>query len=145
VLEVKAKTNERELVDIVRDLKFVTSNKVNISQSKALFIGLSYEIVSRRDLFPRNIDLRIFTDEMYVPYTKKKEPFKEYLFSSRTLLGARIGGIILYDIEYDDLIEMVNRLIDLLSIQTSLSEKKNNSKINNSDITDWLNVIRSNR
>ncbi|MEK4181356.1 hypothetical protein NSQ61_17965 [Aeribacillus sp. FSL K6-1121] len=133
----------RELSTIKNDLKIITSNKLNSSQSKLLLIGIIFEIIQRRDLFPKNSDLKMFVNQVFVAPMSIK-PFKDYLFLSRTLLGSRIGKIILFDFEYKNVIKTVETLRNLLPGKEDKEKNISSSKWNDDGMNEWINFIRGN-
>ncbi|MFZ4452046.1 hypothetical protein [Salibacterium aidingense] len=133
---------DRSLKDIGDDIKLIITNKLNTSQSKLLFMGISYEIIQRRDLFPKNSDLKKFVEEVYIPYSKDKIPFRDYLYASRTLLGARIEKLILWEIGYNDILNMVNKLNEIFPSDNSKTTTTKNIDL---EITEWMNFIRGAR
>lgn len=136
---------DRELKDIRADLDFITSNKLSLTQSKLLFMGITYEIILRKDLFPQNEKLKPFIEEVYVVRFADKEPFKDYLYDSRTLLSSRIQRKIFSDLSYADIIEITNIINNIL--QKNLTKENNkrnkNKKIKTNDdyAIEWMKSI----
>lgn len=133
---------KRTLKQIRDDIKIVTSNKLNASQSKLLFMGIIYEIILRKDLFPKNSDLKAFINKIFRKYFINKEPFKEYLYCSRTILGARIQKEIQYEIEYSQIIKIVNQIYDILPVEESKKVASTKNRNNNIELGQWMNFIR---
>lgn len=80
-------------------------------------IGLNTLIVLSTILFPSNEDIKSYTEENI------KTELKDYLFSSRTLLVARINRYI-YDLEVEELIKLNKQLNDyLINIGNKYNEK----------------------
>lgn len=133
----------RDLNLIKNDLKIVSTNKLNSSQSKLLLIGIIFEMLQRKDLFPKNSDLKMFVQQVFIDPIEGLKPFKEYLFVSRTLLGSRVSKIILYNFEYSNVLNTVEKLSEILPNQDSVN--KNSSHTTNDDgMNEWINFIRGN-
>ncbi len=134
--------NIRELRDIRNDLKLIMGNKLSISQSKSLFMGIFYEIILNKDLFSKNRELKEFINGHMLPYINRDKKYKDYLFKSRTLFAATILKDIYINVEYNQVIKMVEELYSILPDDI---EKENRSRIkkNSSDevLSGWLSLI----
>lgn len=133
---------KRSLKHIKDDIKVITTNKLSTSQSKLLFMGIIYEIILRKDLFPRNSDLKSFIDNIFMRYFIGKQPLRDYLYLSRTILGARIQKEILSDLEYNQIIEIVYEIYGVLPVE-ELNRSLNPKNINNTELGEWMNFIRN--
>jgi len=135
---------ERKLNEIKKDLKLITSNKLSMSQSKLLFMGITYEIILRKDLFPKNEDLRGFINNVFVENFKEKIPFKDYLYKSRTLLAARVQRKIYSDLEYNKIADMVHELYKIFPDEEikKIGIKKGNEG-NDEELSEWMNFIKN--
>lgn len=131
----------RPLRSIEEDIKLITSNKLSTSQSKLLFMGIIYEIILRKDLFPRNSDLKEFVDKLFAKYIYNKEPLRDYLYLSRTLLSSRIQKDILQNLEYNQIIDIVNKIYEVFPIDEP-QKSSNTRNSNNSELGEWMNFIR---
>lgn len=133
--------NERSLKDIKDDIKLITTNKLSMSQSKLLFIGIVFEIILRKDLFPKRNNLQMFIDKIFLRYFKDKEPIRDYVYNSRANLAARIQKNILNDIEYAQIIEIVKELYKILP-EDEIKTIKNKKRIDiNKELVEWMNFI----
>ncbi|GAS82373.1 hypothetical protein [Paenibacillus amylolyticus] len=135
--------DERTLGKIKDDLKVISSNKLNSHQSKLFLVGILHEIILRKDLFPKNGDLKIFINILIVEPIGSLSPFRDYIFLSRTLLASRVSNIILKQFQFRDVIKTV----DILNNVLPSSEKipSNHSKnLNERELDDWMNFIRGN-
>ncbi|WP_039652372.1 hypothetical protein [Clostridium tyrobutyricum] len=133
---------DRTLKQIRDDMKIITTNKLNMSQSKLLFMGIIYEIVLRRDLFPMNCDLKAFINKIFIKRFNDKIPFKEYLYSSRTLLASRLQKNIYLDLQYNQIIEIVQEIYNIFPVDKP-KKSVNSKNINaNLELTQWMNFIR---
>ncbi|EJQ54794.1 hypothetical protein IEI_01263 [Bacillus wiedmannii] len=133
---------ERTLELIRNDLKIITSNKLNTSQSKLLLIGVTYEILLRKDLFPKNSDLKKFVQLVFVEPIEGVKPFKEYLFVSRTLLSSRISKIILSQFSYNNVMKTVDKLNAMLPQQNN--ENKYSTRNTEQSMNEWVEFLRGN-
>ncbi|HEK9101991.1 TPA: hypothetical protein SUB30_003391 [Bacillus pseudomycoides] len=133
---------ERTLELIRNDLKIITSNKLNTSQSKLLLIGITYEILLRKDLFPKNSDLKKFVQVVFVDPLEDVKPFKDYLFVSRTLLSSRISKIILSKFNYNNVMKTVDKLNSMLPQQNN--DNKNSSRSTEENMNEWVEFLRGN-
>ncbi|MCC0658304.1 hypothetical protein IC175_17245 [Clostridioides sp. ES-S-0123-01] len=138
--------NNRTLEDIKNDIKIIKGNKLSISQSKLLFIGIMFEIILNKDLFPKNSILKDFVNCKLLSYIKINEPFKEYLFSTRTLLIARIQKEVYINLNYQDILKLVDFLQEFIvkfdSKEESIKVDKKISK-NSSAINEWVDFINN--
>ncbi|MEK6462029.1 hypothetical protein AABM27_16600 [Heyndrickxia faecalis] len=134
----------RELQLIKKDLKVVISNKLNSSQSKLLLIGIIFEIIQRRDLFPRNADLKKFIQQVILDPIENAKPFKDYIFFSRPLLGSKVSKIILFDFDYNNVIKTVEKLSVILPSDIDEKPQSSSNKVTDEDMNEWINFIRGN-
>lgn len=133
---------KRSLKHIKDDIKIITTNKLSTSQSKLLFMGMIYEIILRKDLFPKNSDLKSFVDKIFKKYFVGKEPLRDYLYLSRTILGARIQKEIMLALEYNQIIEIVNEIYEVLPIENSKKSVNPKNINNNAKLGEWMSFIR---
>lgn len=136
---------ERSLEDIKNDIKIIVSNRLSMYQSKLLFMGLIYEIILRKDLFPQNSNLKTFIDKVIIKYLDINEPFRDYLYDSRTLLGSRIQRIILKEVEYSKIIQMVKEIYEILPGDEVKNYKNKKSIDINKEVVNWMNFIGENK
>lgn len=114
---------KRAIDEIKNDIKIISTNKLSVSQSKLLLIGALYEIILNREIFPKNIDLKNFVNiDMNRCLSVSKE-YKDYLFTSRTLLAARVQKEI-YELDYNDIVSL------LIFIENKLSDLAPNNSTN---------------
>lgn len=134
---------ERPLKQIKEDIKIISSNKLSITQSKLLFIGITYELILRKDLFPKNENLKTFIDNIYVKRFKDQERFKDYLYYARTILASRVQKKIMSDLDYNQILEIVSELYDILP-EDDINKNRTNKKGSNNDaIIEWMNFIKN--
>lgn len=140
------KNAQRNPEDFISDLKFFKSNKLSVNQSVAFFAGLSFELILNKKIFPRNADLEIFLNEVYLKHNKKPEDqtFKQYLYKSRTQLGARLTRNILDEFDYVIVKKISNDIEEILLAMFPEMIKSNTIKYNSSfskGINSWINAI----
>lgn len=133
----------RNLNDIKYDLKIIMGNKLSIYQSKLLFMGIMYEIILNKELFPRNSQLDTFINEHLLKYLKRKSKFKGYLFKSRTILAATIQREIYNNLDYNDIINLVDEIYKILPDDMEFKNKKTIKNYNECALNEWLNVLRN--
>lgn len=131
---------ERPLGKIRKDLYFVTSNKLSSNQSILMFIGLTLEIVLRKDLFNRNSELKNFVEDLYISKTEKKQPFRDYLYLSRTLLASRLNRLVLEELTYTDIIDICRKIEKILPEEV-IQRKNKNSSVQDDAVSEWMNFI----
>lgn len=130
---------KREISDIKNDLKLIKSNKLSISQSKLLFIGIIYEILFNKDLFPKNKDLKEFTNNSLLPLFNKNEPYKDYIFKTRTTLASKIQRYIFLNLDYNNILEIVTQLDKILFSDIHVTDNlKPRNKTSNNDLDEWV-------
>lgn len=134
----------RNLNDIKYDLKVIRGNKLSISQSKLLFMGIMYEIILNKELFPRNIQLNEFVNEHLLQYLKRNKKFKNYIFKSRTLLAATIQREIYNNLDYNDIIYIIDEIDAILFENSNYGYKKTIKKNNNEvEMSEWLKFLNN--
>ena len=134
-------SEKRELKDIKYDLKIIMSNKLSISQSKLLLMGIIYEIILNKELFPRNSQLKEFINEHLINYLNKEVGFKDYLFKTRTVLAAMIQKEIYINLSYNDVMNLVEEIYKILPDSIESKNKKESRKDTNKAISEWLNFL----
>lgn len=139
------KSSKRDLASILDDLKLVRSNKLNSHQVEVFMNGILYETIQRKDLFPKNSDLKYFINEQ-INRTLKVDNFRDYLFASRTLLAARVQKNILENSDYLEILLIADFIeIRIREQQGDIivsKNKKNDSKTLKSDpLNDWMSYL----
>lgn len=131
---------DRSLEAIKNDLSIIKSNRLSLSQSKLLFMGVLYEILLRTDVFPKNSDLKSFIEDILNGYTKNNGIFREYIYRSRTLLASRILRDIFDELEYTQIIDITYKIEKIF--ESSIETKKNTSKVKNNDsVKEWMQFL----
>ena len=132
----------RELNDIKYDLKIIMSNKLSIFQSKLLFMGIIYEIILSKELFSKNSQLKEFVNGHLVKYLNKGNEFKDYLFKTRTILAATIQKQIYNELDYNNILDVVEELYKILPDRLYEQNKRGNKKNSNYVVSEWLNFLK---
>ena len=69
---------------LINDLSLLQNNKFSVKQTRRMYQGIVFELIQNKHIFEKNNDLRIFVEFVF------KKTYREYLFSSRSLLAARV-------------------------------------------------------
>lgn len=137
---------KREIVEIRNDIRIISSNKLNVSQSKLLLMGALYEIILNKEIFPKKSDLKFFLNEHMNRCLKINIEYKEYLFASRRLLAARVQKEV-YKLDYNSIINLLElldlKLLQLISYNTDNNQNTKNIKVKEKDdaIDEWRNYF----
>lgn len=129
----------RSLIELKNDFTIIKSNKLNTTQSKAMFIGLLYEMILRKDLFPKKDNLKKFV-ETVILIDMDNIIIKDYLYKSRSLLAARIIKYILNDFDYIQILKIVNMIYSLIPESEIKISKKNKGSLTD-DVISWMKFI----
>ncbi|MFD4434941.1 hypothetical protein [Bacillus safensis] len=126
--------------DFINEFSVINKNKFTLQQTKSLFLGLLYELISERGIFLKNKDLEDFIKEVF------KKSYNEYVFRSRPYLASRL----LKDIskEYDP--SKISAFIKLIVVY--LHEKDTTNEISDprvqrssknieEDVIGWFNTV----
>lgn len=135
---------QRSLEEINSDLKLIISNKLSIHQSKLLFMGIIYEIILNKELFPKNSDLKEFINKKILKYLNRNEGYKDYVFKTRVGILSKIQKEIYDNLDYDSILEIVNELYSMFPQNPEDKFKKNNKKnITETAIDEWINFLKN--
>ncbi|OON94418.1 MAG: hypothetical protein ATN32_08225 [Candidatus Epulonipiscium fishelsonii] len=146
MIEIKKDRAIISLEEIKKDMAIISSNKLNIHQSKLIFMGILYELVQRKDLFPTISNLKSFINQVIVPRTEEKVELKNYLYKSRKQLAAQLSHIILNELEYNDILVIVEQLQNILPKNVpSKNVPSKNKSAKDTDISEltrqWMQFI----
>lgn len=125
--------------NFIKEFSVINKNKFTLQQTKSLYLGLLYELISNKEIFIKNKDLDGFLKDVF------KKEYNEYLFKARPYLASRL----LKDIskEYDSLrISASIKLIILYLEEKDIKdnrESKVRKNINNieDDVIGWFNSV----
>ncbi|WP_176345212.1 hypothetical protein [Priestia aryabhattai] len=127
--------------DFIQELSVINKNKFTLQQTKSLYLGLLYELVSSREVFLKNKDL----EEFLITVFKRK--YNSYLFKARPYLASRL----LKDVskEYDSFKISASIKLIILYLQekdsnehNSVSKEKKSSNNLEDDVIGWFNSVR---
>lgn len=125
--------------DFIGELSVINKNKFSLQQTKSLYMGILYELILNKDIFPRNKDLTFFLNEVF------KAEYSEYLFKSRPYLASRLLKYI--SEHYDSLMVSASIKLLILYLQQEKKESTSNSKEKKSsnsvedDVVGWFNSV----
>lgn len=125
--------------DFIKELSVINKNKFTLQQTKSLYLGLLYELISNKEIFIKNKELDGFLKDVF------KKEYNEYLFKARPYLASRL----LKDIskEYDSLKISTSIKLIILYLEekniTNIRESKANKTSNNieDDVIGWFNSV----
>ncbi|WP_071458578.1 hypothetical protein [Bacillus massilinigeriensis] len=129
--------------NFLNEFSLINKNKYTPEQTKSLYLGLLFELISSREVFEKNRDLENFVLKVY------KQQYNDYLFRSRPYLASRL----LKDIssEYDFLrmsasIKLIILFLkekaneDNIKVVSDKENKKNRTNIE-ADTIGWFNSV----
>lgn len=128
--------------DFLKEFNLINKNKYTPEQSKSLYLGLLFELISSKDVFVRNRDLENFILKVY------KQQYNDYLFKSRPYLASRL----LKDIssEYDflkmsDSIKLIIIFLKEKGTEGIIDDSNNGDRKNTTNLEEdaigWFNSV----
>ncbi|KAA0784604.1 hypothetical protein [Bacillus sp. BPN334] len=117
--------------------------KFSFQEKKILFIGIVNQTIYDTFIFNNNIDLNTYLMP-YELYLNNNEPFKDYLYKSRTLLSARVTRLILNNDDRDLTSLLINEHINFMNQNSTPSTDKRRKKENDSNLLDDILKQRKN-
>lgn len=128
--------------DFLKEFSLINKNKYTPEQTKSLYLGLLFELISSKEVFGRNRDLENFILKVY------KQQYNDYLFRSRPYLASRL----LKDIssEYDFLkmsasIKLIILFLKEKGMEGSINDRNKGDRKNTTNIEadtiGWFNSI----
>ncbi|MFP7171589.1 hypothetical protein [Terribacillus sp. 7520-G] len=132
---------DSKLSEIHSDLKIINSNKLSSNQGRLLLMGLTFELIQNKQLFPRNNDLKNFIKTIYEENLELEKEYRDYLYLSRTLLGSRVLKTLLIK-DYDMLLQITNDLIEFLPFSSTENKSVSPRNSNSTDTDEWVNFLR---
>ncbi|OMF11156.1 hypothetical protein BK131_22255 [Paenibacillus amylolyticus] len=132
------KKNEKKR-DFIGELSVINKNKFSLQQTQSLYLGILYELILNKEIFPRNKDLTSFIKEVF------KTEFNEYLFKARPYLASRLLKHVFE--QYDSLMISASIKLVILYLQQEKTENNSDSRgkksINNieDDVVGWFNSV----
>ncbi len=132
---MKTTDNKR---DFINELSVINKNKFSLQQTKSIYLGILYELILNKEIFPKNRDLTEFLKDVF------KKEYNEYLFRSRPYLASRLLKYI--SEEYNSL--KISASIKLIIIYLQEKNISNNDvkakKVSNNideDVIGWFNSV----
>ncbi|VDG23720.1 hypothetical protein [Lactiplantibacillus mudanjiangensis] len=134
-------SNEKDYIkEIIKQFKIINSNKLNSEETINYFNGCVYALILNKTVFRRNDDLPSFVYGLFLkPFDT--EQYKQYVYKSRTLLGARVCRHINDDLNYSQVVPLSKAVISYLEKTFSLEQKKEDTQRLNSiadELSGWL-------
>ncbi len=110
------------------ELKILKSSKYTVKEKKYILIGVISKVLFDKNIFPKNNDLKEYVS-LFENILNKKDPYRDYLYKSRTLLSSRVIKDLFFDVnnnfnidsEYNIDKEYIKNLIE---INNKFLEKK---------------------
>lgn len=130
--------------DFIKELSVINKNKFTLQQTKSLYLGILYELISSREVFLKNKDLEYFLQRVF------KKNYNDYLFKARPYLASRL----LKDIskEYNPTkisasIKLIILYLEERDMKDNNVEDKENRSSNNleDDVIGWFNIVHKGR
>ncbi|MGL9771528.1 hypothetical protein [Enterococcus sp. DIV0996a] len=122
----------------INSFSTLNSNKFSKDQSISLFFGTLFMLLSDKDIFKKNSDIKLFLDVVL------KKEYKDYLFRSRPYLISRVLNDVRKGMSYSELIILSSTISTFLNKDYNL-EKVDNKKINKGRVEDnivsWMNQL----
>lgn len=94
-------------MDRRKELDLINSKKYSFNEKKLLFIGVVNNTIYDKTLFSNNKLLNNYI-KLFEKTLHLKEPYKEYLYSSRTLLASRVSRDLLNSDENSELLKSID-------------------------------------
>lgn len=132
------KKNEKKR-DFIGELSVINKNKFSLQQTKSLYLGILYELILNKEIFPRNKDLTSFLKEVF------KTEYNDYLFKSRPYLASRLLKYV-FD-QYDSIMISASIKLVILYLQHENKDINLDSKAKKSsnsiedDVVGWFNSV----
>lgn len=112
----------KEIINLTELVKFSGNSKI---ERKSLFIGLVSFTILSRELFSKNEYIKDYAN-IFKGYSENKEPFRDYVFASRTQVLAKVQRIIIDEVTDEQLNEVIKMHINyVITRNKELKEKKN--------------------
>ena len=134
-------TSDKDYIQkVIKQFKLITGNKLNSEETINYFNGCMYALILNKTIFKRNDDLPSFIYTLFLkPFNNQQ--YKDYVYKSRTLLGARACRHINDDLNYSEVVPLSKAVISYLEENFSLENKKENAQRLNSiadELSGWL-------
>lgn len=128
--------------DFAKEFSVINKNKFSLQQTRSLYLGLLYELLSSKYIFPKNNDLTKFLEKVF------KKKYKSYLFKSRPYLASRLLKDVSTDydaIQISASIKLIIFYLENLEIEheINVNDKKTIRKVNKNIQDDTLGWYQS--
>lgn len=123
----------------IKEFSVINKNKFTLQQTKSLYLGLLYQLISDKTIFKKNKELEGFLKDIF------KKEYGEYLFKARPYLASRLLKDI--SIEYDNLeisasIKSIMSYLNEKSILEDVKPRKpQNTKSMEDEVIGWFNTV----
>ncbi|MFD0897355.1 hypothetical protein [Loigolactobacillus binensis] len=133
--------NSNYVKKIIKQVDILQSNKLDSEESINYFTGFMYSLILDKTVFKRNDELPDFIFNFFLkPFGSMQ--YKDYVYKSRTLLGARVCRHIIDDFNYSDTVKLSKIILNYLEKKYALGQDENAHKKLNSianELSGWLN------
>jgi len=100
-------------------------------------------ILDKEGLLQKNSDIPLFLQDHLFPYLETTESIPEYLYASRPSLSGRINKLLFEELSYTELLNLSEKLEQLILELAGEGQKKRMSNFKNEDIINsWSNIIK---
>lgn len=128
--------------DFAKEFSVINKNKFSLQQTRSLYLGLLYELLSNKYIFPKNNDLVRFLEKVF------KKKYKSYLFKSRSYLASRLLKDVSNDydtVQISASIKLIIFYLESLEVENeiSINDKKTSRKINKNIKDDTIGWYQS--
>ncbi|WP_368774664.1 hypothetical protein [Bacillus aerius] len=126
--------------DFINEFSVINKNKFTLQQTKSLFFGLLYELITERNIFKNKKDLEDFIKEVF------KKNYNDYVFRGRPYLASRL----IKDIskEYDpSIVSTYIKLILVYLHEKDMNNENNDPRVQRSskniedNVIGWFNTV----
>lgn len=123
----------------VKEFSVINKNKFTLEQTKSLYLGLLYQLISNKTIFKRNKDLEGFLKDIF------NKEYGDYLFKARPYLASRLLKDV--SLEYDNLEisasikAIMNYLNDKNMIDDTKPRNTKNPKSMHDEVIGWFNTV----
>ena len=127
-----------EKIDFIKEFSVINKNKFTIRQTKSMYLGLLFELISSKEVFKRNIELKDFLKLVF------NLDYSDYLFKARPLLAARLMKDVSNKYHTLEISKSINSIIYFLEEKKEIHVEVNSKKIKSTledDIVNWFSSV----
>ncbi|QIW51736.1 hypothetical protein [Pseudolactococcus raffinolactis] len=128
--------------DYRREFLNLNSSKFSKEKSVSIFIGTIFLLLTDKEIFKKNIDIRDFLKVIL------KKEYKDYLFKSRPYLSARVLNDITKEMSYHEIINTAMNIAEYLEQDIYIKQDTSNKRLKNrpeENIIGWVNQIHDDK